>query len=445
MNQEQRQEKFQQLSQWLQGQLQGGEQFLLNYAAEDSDFIRLNASKIRQAGSVAQSSVFVDLIRGQRHAGAHLTLADDADLDQQRLQKKLRELRAMLGAMPEDPYLLYCTENASTACRQEHQTPDTEMALEEIQASLAGADVVGVYASGGLHRGFANSLGQRNWHSNTNFNFDWSRYLKADKAVKSSYAGFAWNSKEFQAKVAQAEQEFEVLSKPAATIQPGHYRVYLAPAAVNEIVGLLCWGGFGIKAQRTKQTPLLSLLQGESQLHSSVTLTENTAQGVAPNFQEAGFLRPDQVSLIQNGVMSDCLVSPRSAREFDVPTNGATSGETPLSLDLESGALAAEDILPQLDRGIFINSLFYLNYSDRMACRTTGMTRFATFLVEGGKVTAPLNVMRFDESVYRMFGDNLVGLTQQREFLLDPSTYYGRSVGSSRLPGALVEDFTLTL
>ncbi|MGH8067091.1 MAG: TldD/PmbA family protein, partial [Candidatus Entotheonellia bacterium] len=79
------------------------------------------------------------------------------------------------------------------------------------------------------------------------------------------------------------------------------------------------------------------------------------------------------------------------------------------------------------------------------ACRMTGMTRFATFWVEGGVIQAPLSVMRFDESIYRMFGDHLLGLTAERDFILDASTYHERSTGSSRLPGALVEDFTFTL
>ena len=60
-------------------------------------------------------------------------------------------------------------------------------------------------------------------------------------------------------------------------------------------------------------------------------------------------------------------------------------------------------------------------------------------------IQAPLSVMRFDESVYRMLGDHLLGLTAERDFILDPSTYHERSTGSSRLPGALVEGFNFTL
>jgi len=70
---------------------------------------------------------------------------------------------------------------------------------------------------------------------------------------------------------------------------------------------------------------------------------------------------------------------------------------------------------------------------------------FASSWVEGGVIQAPLSVMRFDESIYHMFGDHLVGLTAEHDFMLDASTYYRRSTGSSRLPGALVEDFHFAL
>jgi len=73
------------------------------------------------------------------------------------------------------------------------------------------------------------------------------------------------------------------------------------------------------------------------------------------------------------------------------------------------------------------------------------MTRFACLWVENGKPVAPLNVMRFDETVYHMLGDKLVDLTEEREHIFDTSTYQSRSDASALLPGALVEDFRLTL
>ena len=90
-------------------------------------------------------------------------------------------------------------------------------------------------------------------------------------------------------------------------------------------------------------------------------------------------------------------------------------------------------------------NVWYLNYSDRSGCRATGMTRFATFWVENGEIVAPLEVMRFDETVFRMLGENLVGLTDERELVLHPGSYIQRATNSGRFPGALVEDFNFTL
>ena len=187
------------------------------------------------------------------------------------------------------------------------------------------------------------------------------------------------------------------------------------------------------------------MTEGGETFHRAVTIRENTREGVSPNFDQMGFVKPDEVVLIEDGCFKNHLVSPRSAKEYGVATNGADAYESTSSFDMCAGEVPAEEILARLEKGLYINNLWYLNYSDRPACRITGMTRFATFWVEGGRLAAPLNVMRFDESVYRLLGSNLVGLTRDREMILSSETYGGRQVSSCRLPGALIEDFQLTL
>ena len=205
----------------------------------------------------------------------------------------------------------------------------------------------------------------------------------------------------------------------------------------------MAWDGFGVKALRTKQSAL-ARLDGAA-LHRSVNITENAAGGIAASFQQEGFAKPDRTTLIAAGRLHSPLVSPRSAKEFGIETNGANAAEAPESIDMASGEIPAREVLRELGTGIYVNNLWYLNYSDRPAGRITGMTRFATFWVEGGEIVAPLNVMRFDESLYRMLGDNLVGLTREREIIINAQSYGGRSVVSQQLPGALIGDLRLTL
>jgi predicted Zn-dependent protease len=439
------QDYFYALADAITGALHGEEFYTCTFHAEDSDFVRFNRSAIRQAGTVAQRFLTLDLIHGSRHAAAEIALSGDFDSDHARIGQLLTELREQLAYLPEDPHLLYATTVHSSARQGDSRLPNRADAVAAVLEAGSGRDLVGMYASGGIYAGFANALGQRNWFANYTFNCDWSFYYQSDKAVKTSYAGFVWEPTIFTHKVAEAAAQLEILRRPPHTIPPGRYRVYLAPTALYDIVEMLAWGGFGLKDHRTKQTTLLKMVEEGVHLHPAITIRENTRDGVAPNFQGAGFIKPEYVTLIEAGAFRDCLVSPRSAKEYGVPTNGASNAEAPESVELAAGAIARDDVLQQLDTGIYINNLWYLNYSDRSACRMTGMTRFATFWVERGIIQAPLSVMRFDESIYRMFGEHLLGLTAERDFILDPSTYHERSTGSSRLPGALVEDFNFTL
>ena len=439
------QQAFYELADYLSGRLQGGEVLLLSFSAEQSDFARFNQARLRQAGSVTQRYLLLDLASGQRHLKATIGLSGDADTDRQRAAAQMESLRQRLPAVPEDPYLLYATQVQSSERCGENHLPSREAALEAIFRAGQGKDLVGIYGAGGIYAGFANSLGQKNWFSSYSFNFDFSLYHQKDKAVKSAYAGFAWDQGEFERKMSSASTQLAVLAQPAKTISPGPYRVYLAPAALEEFVTTLCWGGFSLKAHRTKSTSLLKMIADGVTLSPAVTLRENTREGIAPDFQSAGYRRPDEVVLIEKGQYKDCLVSPRSAKEYGVAPNGATQAESPNSLDMAAGEMPVESILEQLDTGIFINQLHYLNYSDRPGCRITGMTRFATFWVENGKIQASLNVMRFDETAYRVLGENLLALTKQRDFIPSTSTYGSRSTDSTRVPGALVKDFNFTL
>src|SRR5258708_40349031 len=53
--------------------------------------------------------------------------------------------------------------------------------------------------------------------------------------------------------------------------------------------------------------------------------------------------------------------------------------------------------------------------------------------------------MRFDDSVFRLLGHELIGLTSERELLVNSDTYRQRNAHSMRLPGAVVREMAFTL
>jgi predicted Zn-dependent protease len=429
----------------VRARLSPGEDFTAWFQGETSDFVRMNQGKVRQPGSVAQRTLSIDLIRGQKHASAATAISGDSILDRERVDSMLGTLRASLAHLPEDPFLLY-HRSADTSEQVAGDTLlDAADVTRRVLDRVRGFDFVGIYAAGRVYRGFASSFGQRNWFERASFHLDFSVYLRADKAVKAGYAGTTWSDDDFTTRLQMALADLDVLGRPAKTIEPGTYRVYLAPAALGEMMTILSWGGFGLKSHRTKQTAFLKMVSGDARLAEGVTITENTRDSTGPSFGAAGFLKPDQVELITKGRYTGTLCSPRSAKEYDAPTNGARDDEMPQALDFAAGDVPAEEVTSRLDTGVYVNNLWYLNYSDRAAGRITGMTRFATLWVEKGRVVAPLNVMRFDETIYRLLGENLLGLTRERDFLLDNDTYGQRSTNCAWLPGALVKDVRFTL
>ncbi|MFM2007273.1 MAG: hypothetical protein RLZZ09_2928, partial [Pseudomonadota bacterium] len=53
--------------------------------------------------------------------------------------------------------------------------------------------------------------------------------------------------------------------------------------------------------------------------------------------------------------------------------------------------------------------------------------------------------LRFDESLYRVFGTELEAVTKTADITMKTDTYLQRSLGGSKVPGVLVRDFRFTL
>lgn len=436
--------QFDALVEWLRGALADGEDFALGYSAESSEFIRFNQARVRQAGQVQQASLRLQLIRDGRHAELQLSLGGTLREDRQRLADALRQLRQLLPLLAADPYLQFNRDAWHSRVVQLEPLPDSAALVEQIGRDVGDLDLVGFYAAGPLSRGFASSAGAFGWHQASSFNFDWSLFHTNGQALKAQYAGQVWDAQALTRRLAQGREQLAHLGRPVRTLQPGAYRAYLAPAAMQEILELLGWGGFSARALADKDSPLQRLHSGEARLSPCLHLQEQVSGALTPGFSSEGYPRHD-LELIRAGQPGAQLVSARSAAEYGLPANGASPWESPESLAMAGGELAQDEVLARLGSGLYIGNLWYLNYSDRPAARITGMTRFACFWVEDGRIQAPLASMRFDDSLYRLLGSQLEALTRERELSLSTRTYHERHNGSTLLPGALLGQLSLTL
>ncbi|MEI6000203.1 TldD/PmbA family protein [Paraburkholderia bengalensis] len=435
---------FMSLANEIEHRLNGHEIALTSFSSEQSDFIRFNEGKVRQTGHVSQASLTLRLIDGQRQAYATLTPCGDMRADTHAVARAIAALRDGLRDASDDPHLLFDTAVWSESTQRAGTLPSPD-ALPLLVAHYArGLDFVGFYAGGAISRGFASSLGSRGWYEVDNFNFSWSLYDASGRAIRSHYAGDTWSDAVFAGKVKQAAARLPFLAGEPRVLTPGRYRTYLAPAAMQELMEAVSPGAFSARSQATARSEFYRLNIGEVSLDPRVALTEDLSLDITPRFNGDGYRR-ESVPLIEAGRAVHQLTSARTAREYGLVPNGATSAESPAALSMQGGDLASGDVLGALDTGLYVGNLWYVNFSDRMNCRMTGMTRFATFWVERGRIVAPVAAMRFDDSLYRMLGSELEQIDAQPELQLNDWTWGERATGGMKLPGVLVRSFDLTL
>ena len=467
---------FDTLAEALTAHTRPGEFACASLESESSDFVRLNGARIRQAGRVDRAVARLRLVEGDRQAIHHLTLPGlQADADSMRalLADAMDALRASLRDSAPDPLLdvnrapvtlsdsdgdsdseegasirVSASALASGAVASGAVRPgaafDRALFLDTVASAAGDADLVGFCAAGPMARGFCSSTGARLWYRRHSVSFDWSVHLPSDagsgerKAVKSGWSGERFDPQAVRAAIAQTRRDAQVMARPVRRLAPGDYRALLSPRAVADLLSMLGWGGFSARAHHGGQSPLARLRSGEARFSALLNLAEDLGAGFAPRFQTDGYARPERVPLIEQGRFADWLVSPTTAREYGLTSNAAGAYESPDALVMSPGNLSDTQALQALGTGISLANLGYRNFSDRQACRLTGMTRFACLWVEDGEPVGPIEAMRFDDSLFEMLGDRLEALGDTVARMPATDTYDGRATGGVAAPGALV-------
>jgi predicted Zn-dependent protease len=73
------------------------------------------------------------------------------------------------------------------------------------------------------------------------------------------------------------------------------------------------------------------------------------------------------------------------------------------------------------------------------------MTRYACFWVENGEMICPIENMRFDDTIFRLLGDSLEALTEERSYHASSYSYGMRWLGGTWVPGALLSKMRFTI
>lgn len=423
--------------------------FTLSLAGEDSQFTRFNGAKVRQSGQVRDGQLRITLMTSDRTTAARIPFTGHFDTDWAIAQQTLTSLQTDLPHLPTDPYVVLPTSDIaakghSRAVRSGNLLPANAVA-ETLIAPARNLDFSGLYAGGISYRAYADSAGKRHWFETPSFTLDYSLFNARNQAVKGTLAGNTWNGADYQQNISASQKQLELLSRPVKAISKGAYRTYLAPAAVADLIETVMYGGLGEADLRQGNSAFEKLEKGEVTLSEKFSLQEDFQRISVPRFNSNGVVSPEQLSIIEDGRWVTSLVSDRSAKEYDKPSNAANNSESMRAPVVAPGQLREDQILAQLGTGLYLSNLHYLNWSDLTAGRITGMTRYACFWVENGEIVAPIENLRFDDSFYRFLGEGLLALTAGQRFLPAVGTYDRRSLGGMWMPGMLIDQFRYTL
>jgi len=191
-------------------------------------------------------------------------------------------------------------------------------------------------------------------------------------------------------------------AKPIS-LEPGEYDVILEDYATTDILDYLAYLGFGAQPYQEKRSFMSGRL-GERVAGENVSIWDD---GLSPETIPMPFdfegVPKRRVELITDGVAKGVVYDSYYGGKEGKPSTGhalpagLTYGPMPSNLFLKAGATTIDDMLASTERGIWVSRFWYTRPVHPLKLIVTGMTRDGTFLIEKGRITAPIKNLRFTQ------------------------------------------------
>ncbi len=292
------------------------------------------------------------------------------------------------------------------------EASDPEQRAEGVRAVISAADQVGVIAYGSFatnveRMAVANSRGIRSSQERT-----WAQLITVSMSPDGG-TGYAEAAAVDVTAIDAAALGREAAAKARATgsaqaIEPGDYPVVLEEYAVVDILDMLGYLGFSALAVQEER----SFVEIGKRIGSPlVTIRDDgTDPAGLPMAIDYEGVTKQRVLLVEAGVCAGLVYDSQTAARAGVRSTGHglpapnPYGPFPLNMVMDAGAASREELIGGLDRGLLVTRFHYTNPVHPKLGIVTGMTRDGTFLVEGGKIVAPVRNMRFTQSYLEALG-----------------------------------------
>lgn len=222
------------------------------------------------------------------------------------------------------------------------------------------------------------------------------------------------------------------LASKVKSMDAGRYTVVLAPAAVAELMSFFAWYNCDKKKIDEGLCGFSSRINKNIAVSNFHFYSDPYAEGrrLNPPFDAKSGAPCRHVELIKDGRFQEAFCTRYYARQQGLTPCGSGLGNTRYNLTADGTDRTAEQMIADIDNGLFINSFFYIRNVDEMDAVFTGMTRDGVFRIKNGKIVHAVNNFRFNQNMFEMFMNILdIGEAENTEF--------------GRFPYLTVKDFCL--
>ncbi len=273
------------------------------------------------------------------------------------------------------------------------------------QARNKGLETAGIISNEETELAIRNSLGTDSYHKGTSYTYT----VTAMSPTSSGYSrSDGWNIENLNwRRAAQFAMEKALSSQNPVSVEPGTYEVILEHNAAAVLFGFFARLALSGRTY-VEGRSLVSGRLGEKFVSDKLDIWDDglDPRGLPRPFDIEGMPK-GHLELVSRGhIVNVCYDSYTAGLKQGLRSTGHAapfdtyeSGPFPVNLFIKPGTSTVEDMISNTKHGLWITRLHYTNAIDPYHIVVTGMTRDAMFLIEDGKVVAPVKPMRFTQNV----------------------------------------------
>ena len=391
-------------------------------SAEADAWVRFAAGTVTTSGSVDRTQLSVTASYGARSGTA--TTEDVTPDGIARVVRQASDLAKVLPASPERMPPVPPQRYTAVASAWDGATASSSPAerASHARAVLEAAKEAGLVGSG-MHQvterttAFANSAGANGTFRATSAYLECT--MRSADGAQSGWAGaYAPRLAAIDAAaLARRAADKAARWKEPTALPPGRYTAILEPAAVEPLLGYFL-GSLDRRSADEGRSPFSApdgkTRIGEALFSERVSIGSDPADRAVPGspFAEDG-LAARRFAAVDKGTLAALPVSRYWAREKKL---GASAHASNWSLSVDGADPAGvEGLIASTERGILVTRIWYVRMLSPQNLTVTGLTRDATFLIEDGKVTAPIKNFRINQSLLELL-KNVEGASAPEPF-----------------------------